>query len=142
MGGTGGAELEPANPAVGSPSARVRRHPGWEDHGRDPDYRYSLANERTFLAWIRTSLSLVAGAVAAVQLLPPSPQGDVRWLIGAFLAATAAATAVLAYVRWEATERAMRSGAPRPRPRGLLVVSTAIAVLALGVLALALGARQ
>jgi uncharacterized membrane protein YidH (DUF202 family) len=63
-------------------------------------------------------------------------------LVGAFLATTAAATAVLAYVRWEATERAMRYGVPRPRPRGLLFVSTAIAVLAVGVLALALEARQ
>ncbi len=142
MGSTGGAEREPAHPAVGPPSAPARRHPGWEEQGRDPDYRYSLANERTFLAWIRTSLSLVAGAVAAVQLLPPSPHRDVRWLVGAFLATTAAATAVLAYVRWEATERAMRYGVPRPRPRGLLFVSTAIAVLAVGVLALALEARQ
>ena len=108
------------------------------DEGHEPDYRYSLANERTFLAWIRTALSLVAGAVAVVQLLPPSPTRDVRWLIGAVLAATAAATAVLAYVRWAATERAMRAGVPRPSPRGLVFVSAAIAALSLGVLALAL----
>lgn len=120
------------------PVDRAGRHPGWQDEGRDPDYRYSLANERTFLAWIRTALSLVAGAVAVVQLLPASPDRDARWLIGAVLAATAAATAVLAYTRWAATERAMRAGLPRPRPRGLRLVSAAIAALSLGVLVLAL----
>ena len=25
------------------------------------DYRYSLANERTYLAWVRTGLALIAG---------------------------------------------------------------------------------
>jgi putative membrane protein len=39
-------------------------------HEREPDYRFTLANERTFLAWQRTALGLLAAAVAAVQLLP------------------------------------------------------------------------
>ena len=106
------------------------------------DYRYSLANERTFLAWIRTSLSLVAGAVAIVQLVPPFPHTDLRWLIGAFLAVTAASTALLAYTRWAATERAMRRHRPRPAERGLLLVSAALAVLALVVLALVVATRR
>ena len=38
--------------------------------GSTPDYRFSLANERTSLAWIRTSPGLLAGGVAAVQLVP------------------------------------------------------------------------
>ena len=33
----------------------------------EPDYRFTLANERTFLAWQRTSLGLMAAAVAAVS---------------------------------------------------------------------------
>ena len=113
-----------------------------EDEGHDPDYRYSLANERTFLAWIRTALSLVAGAVAVVQLLPARSDADVRWLVGVVLAVVAATTAVLAYTRWAATERAMRTGLPRPGSRGLLVVATAIVLLSLGALALALGTAR
>ena len=36
----------------------------------EPDYRFTLANERTFLAWERTALGLLAAAVAVVQLVP------------------------------------------------------------------------
>ena len=32
--------------------------------GTEPDPRFTLANERTFLAWIRTSLALLAGGIA------------------------------------------------------------------------------
>ena len=43
------------------------RIPSWRSSGREPDYRFSLANERTFLAWIRTALSLLAGGVLLEQ---------------------------------------------------------------------------
>src|ERR1043165_2701247 len=49
---------------------RFIRRPKWFQEGQDPDYRFTLANERTFLAWIRTSLALLAAAVALVQLVP------------------------------------------------------------------------
>ena len=38
--------------------------------GTDPDVRFTYANERTFLAWNRTALALIATGVAATQLLP------------------------------------------------------------------------
>ena len=38
--------------------------------GKEPDARFSYANERTFLAWNRTALALIATGVAATQLLP------------------------------------------------------------------------
>ena len=41
------------------------------DDGDEPDYRFTLANERTFLAWIRTALGLLAGGVAVRQLVDP-----------------------------------------------------------------------
>ena len=43
------------------------RHPRWRQQGVEPDYRFSLANERTFLAWIRTGLALLAGGVLLHQ---------------------------------------------------------------------------
>ena len=50
----------------------------WWQRGARPDYRFSLANERTFLAWIRTALALIAGAVGIDQFashLGPLPCG-------------------------------------------------------------------
>ena len=43
------------------------QRPHWRDHGSDPDYRYSLANERTFLAWIRSALALLAAGLLLDQ---------------------------------------------------------------------------
>jgi uncharacterized membrane protein YidH (DUF202 family) len=49
---------------------RMREHrPSTEDH--EPDYRFTLANERTFLAWVRTAPGPLAGGVAVDQLIGP-----------------------------------------------------------------------
>ena len=34
----------------------------------EPDIRFTLANERTFLAWVRTAIGLVAAGVAVFHL--------------------------------------------------------------------------
>ena len=47
--------------------------PGAPDAGTEPDARFTLANERTFLAWNRTALALVVAGLGIVQLLPPFP---------------------------------------------------------------------
>ena len=39
------------------------------DGGTEPDARFTFANERTFLAWSRTALALIAGGLAVSQLL-------------------------------------------------------------------------
>nr|WP_207954711.1 DUF202 domain-containing protein [Saccharopolyspora elongata] len=49
----------------------MRTRPRWHEEREEPDYRFTLANERNFPAWLRTSLALVAGAVALNQLVPP-----------------------------------------------------------------------
>ena len=41
--------------------------------GEEPDYRFSFANERTFLAWIRTGLALLAAGVAVDAFDLPFP---------------------------------------------------------------------
>ncbi len=107
--------------------------------GEDPDYRFSLANERTFLAWIRTALGLLAGGVAVVALLDDVGRTEVRAVVGAVLLVLAALLPPLAYRRWSATERALRTGASLPEPgllrfvaTGLLVVTVLVAVLLVG----------
>lgn len=84
------------------------REPEWRQQGSTPDYRFSLANERTFLAWIRTSLAILAGAVAIDQLTPHIAPAPVRIALCVMLAVVGAVLAVQAYARWSAQEQAMR----------------------------------
>jgi putative membrane protein len=115
-----------------------RSGPAWQRQGDEPDYRYSLANERTFLAWIRTSLSLIAAAVAVVQLVPAFRISGSRWALGVVLAAAGLTAAVLGYLRWASTEKAMRLHRPISYSRGLFFLSGAIAAVGLAVLLLVL----
>lgn len=114
----------------------ARRRPPLRSVGTDPDYRFTLANERTFLAWLRTSLALVAGAVALAGLVPDFGPPAARNVLAAVLLVLAFVVTAGAYVRWERTERALREGRPLPvglLPRllvgGLLVVVVAVAAL-------------
>ncbi|CAL9499424.1 Inner membrane protein YidH [Nocardiopsis dassonvillei] len=79
--------------------------------GGDPvDYRFTLANERTFLAWVRTALALLAGAVAVLHLLPLGWDQAPRTVVGLTLAALAAIITVYAPMRWYRVQRIMRNG--------------------------------
>ncbi|CAM4384650.1 MULTISPECIES: YidH family protein [Vibrio] len=80
----------------------------WRDEGTAPDYRFSLANERTYLAWIRTSLALLAGAIALDQLTPDLANPTIRLIISCFLCLCSGLVAIYAYRRWSLNEQAMR----------------------------------
>lgn len=110
------------------------RWPPLSSVGHDPDYRFSLANERTFLAWIRTALALLAGGVAAVQLVPAFKFHGGRLILGVTLVVLAIMVAAGSYHRWVANERAMRLGQslqPSLVPRLLAGGLTLVALLAL-----------
>ncbi|MEE6257510.1 YidH family protein [Plantactinospora sonchi] len=87
------------------------------DVGQTPDYRFSLANERTFLAWLRTGLALVAGGLAVAQFLPPMPVAHLREALAVALLLLGGAVAVRAVDRWARTERAIRLGEELPASR-------------------------
>jgi putative membrane protein len=76
----------------------------------DVDYRFTLANERTFLAWVRTSLALLAGAVAVLHLLPLGWAEWPRTAVGLLLAALAGVITVYAPLRWYRVQRIMSRG--------------------------------
>ncbi|MGN9777743.1 YidH family protein [Micromonospora sp. H33] len=99
--------------------------------GITPDYRFSLANERTFLAWLRTGLALVAGGLAAAQLLPPLPLTHLREAIAIALLLLGGAVAVHAIDHWARTERAIRLGEELPASRFPAVLALAVGVGAL-----------
>lgn len=84
--------------------------------GDEPDPRFSLANERTFLAWIRTALALLAGGIAveafAVDIFEPTVRKGIAVLLivlGMFVSGGA-------FMRWLGVERAMRHSKPLPLP--------------------------
>ncbi len=105
--------------------------------GHEPDPRFSLANERTFLAWIRTALALVAGA-AAVDALPLPLTDTVQGLLAGLLALAGLLTAGAAWRGWARTERAMREGSTLPSNPAMLIVlvTVAVAAVVLGVASL------
>ncbi len=106
--------------------------------GSEPDPRFSLANERTFLAWIRTSLALLAGA-AAVHAIDLTVSDLVQRSASALLALSGLVCAVHAWHGWVRTERAMRQGQPLPsNAMGVLVV---VAVAAVSIVMIVVGSR-
>jgi putative membrane protein len=97
---------------------------------REIDVRFSYANERTFLAWNRTALALIATGVAATQLLPKFDVTFGRRLLGLPLIALGALIALTSFSHWRANERAMRRGEPLPTSRMPLILSIGIGVVA------------
>ena len=104
----------------------------------EPDYRFTLANERTFLAWIRTALALLAGSVVIVQLVPDLGIPEGRQAIAAVLAIVSMAVVAGSALRWRASQKAMRIDAPLPSTLmpwllalGVIVVGLIIMLLVL-----------
>ncbi len=105
--------------------------PGEQPEETEPDARFTLANQRTFLAWSRTALALVAAGLGVVQLLPPFP--GVPWgrhVIGLPLIVLGAITAAQAYREWTRTQAALRRGDPLPRSALPLILAATIAIVA------------
>ena len=127
-----GGEVHTGNEQVGPEPSAPPGQPNEVDSR--PDARFSFANERTFLAWIRTALALVVAGLAITQLLPPFrdiPGG--RRIVGVPLILLGATLAFTSYRKWAGNERALRLGQPIPYsrlPRILAVVITVAAVVA------------
>jgi len=103
----------------------------------EPDVRFTYANERTFLAWIRTALALIVTGVAATQFLPKLAVAWGRRLLGLPLIVLGAIVAVESLRAWRANERAMRRGEPLPRARMPFVLTVGIIVVGLIAIAIA-----
>ena len=143
MQGPRGPEPGEAPPGGGHPLRRRLAFPGrrerrLEQTGSDPDPRFTFANERTFLAWNRTALALIATGVAATQLLPKLQVAWGRRVLGLPLIALGAIVAAESFHHWRANERAMRRGQPLPRSPMPLVL--AVGILVVGVVAVVLAA--
>jgi putative membrane protein len=107
----------------------------WADRlraeGEEPDPRFTLANERTFLAWVRTALALVAGGIGLEAFVPPLAVPGMRQVLAVALVLLGAAVSASAFHRWWRAERAIRVGDPLPPPRLAPVLAYGVGAVAL-----------
>ena len=103
--------------------------------GDEPDPRYSLANERTFLAWVRTAMALMAGGIA-LHSLNVVHTAWLRTTVALTLVALGAGCTCASYLRWRRIERAMRLREPLPRLSIGLFMTIAVVLIAVALAAL------
>lgn len=103
--------------------------------GEEPDPRFTLANERTFLAWMRTALAFLAGGIALAALPLSDMPPEARRAAAVVLLCAGMLVAVGAAVRWLRVERAMRHARALPVPLIVPVLAGAGAVACGGLIA-------
>jgi putative membrane protein len=108
---------------------------------REPDYRFSLANERTLLAWVRTALALDAAGLGVVRFAPSLGGPGGREVVGGILVLLGAISAWSGYRRFLSADRAIRAGDPLPAHAAPRVLAAALAALSFGVLVLLVADR-
>ncbi|WP_022917640.1 YidH family protein [Ruania albidiflava] len=117
--------------AAEAPQGEERRPRSVYGVGTEPDARFSLANERTALAWLRTGLALVAGGVALTTLASFGAGNMFLDLVAALACVGGGVLALAALSGWRRRERALRLGEPLPAPRILPALVVAVALFAL-----------
>ena len=116
---------------------RSQGAPAPADVGREPDPRFSFANERTFLAWNRTALSLIVAGAAAAAFLRTGLGGS-RLLVALPLILLGSVLALASYGEWRGNEQALRQGDPIPyRTRLSRLLAWGVALVAVGIAVLA-----
>ncbi len=115
-----------------APQAPIPENP--DEQGENPDYRFTLANERTFLAWVRTALALMAAGVAVIRFVPGLPL--MRHSLGFLLIGLGGFLASLSYRHWQRNERAMRLGQQLPQSFVPRLVASSLVLASLVALAL------
>lgn len=117
-----------------------------EGHESQParDRRVHMANERTFLAWIRTSISIMAFGFVVEKFslfvkqlsfylgreAVPPPAGYSS-IFGIILVGLGAVMGVLSFVRYKSVQRQIEEDSYAPSP--VLSVLLALAVVVIGV---------
>jgi len=104
--------------------------------GEEPDARFSMANERTFLAWIRTAVALMVAGLAVAEFFDTRSEAT-RLAIALPLILLGAVVAFTSYGRWEEKERAMRLGEPLPPSSTPRLIAIAIGLVAVAAALLA-----
>ncbi len=109
------------------------RHAGG---GSEPDYRFSLANERTALAWFRTALALLAGSVGVAQLVPEFGRSGARIAVSVVMGLLSIVASLGGVWRWHRVQAAMRRGEPLPPAPFVVAQAVGLALIAATVVVL------
>ena len=108
----------------------IDRPPWWPSVGEEPDPRWTLANERTLLAYQRTALGLLVAGLAVVgsRSVAEAP----LWLsaIGLPLIVLGAAVGLEGRRRFLSAQKAMRTGEPLDAPAVAVFLPWGIAAVA------------
>lgn len=104
----------------------------------EPDPRMTLAAERTYLAYSRTGLALLAAGVAVATALPGAGSARLRVALGCVLVLLGLVVGIGAYGRFRQVDAAMRAGEPLPRARLVLPLTVGLSAVALGALVVVL----
>jgi putative membrane protein len=121
-------DRDPAEPDPRRPRSLYGR-------GSEPDPRFSMANERTALAWVRTALALVAGGVGLSSVARLADLSRFVDVVAVALCLAGAVLAVAAVLGWCRRELAMRLDRPLPPPIALPWLGACVVVVALALAA-------
>jgi putative membrane protein len=128
-----GNVIPPASAPV-TPPERGRLSASLLGGGCEPDPRFTLANERTFLAWIRTALAFLAGGIAVEAFTSDVFTPGLRRGVALSLLVLALLVSASACLRWLKVERAMRQRKPLPLPVLVPILSLGGALVAAGLI--------
>lgn len=109
-----------------------------EGERRPARVRDHLANERTYLAWMRTAIALMGFGVVIVRfrylLLGEAAGSTHGWQLGLVFAGIGLLTVLLSTLHYFAVRRAIEADAYEPVGRWVILFSLAIILLGAGVL--------
>ena len=98
---------------------------------QEPDPRFTLANERTFLAWNRTALGAMVAGMAISHLFDDSLTDDSTRVAGLALIVLSACLSVLSFIHWRRCQLAMRRSAPMPSTIAMPLLAAVTGIVAL-----------
>ncbi|WP_132992533.1 YidH family protein [Gordonia zhaorongruii] len=105
--------------------------PGTDTPPGAVDARFTLAAERTMLAWLRTALGLIAAGVAVLHVVSSFTNLWLQTALGVSLLVLGAASAGLGVWRWQRVNRALRTGGAMPGPLPIWILIGALIVISL-----------
>ncbi|HLO86084.1 MAG TPA: DUF202 domain-containing protein [Nostocaceae cyanobacterium] len=116
------------------PTQEEQKKPGRLNPSRVRDH---LANERTYLAWMRTAIALLGFGVVIIRLrllqTPLVPHSGNGWKLGLLFSLVGLVTVFLSTTHYFAVRRDIEEDTYEPTDRWVIIFSLAVMILGAGV---------